>query len=41
MQQKHDERPRPKKLWTALSAGKQMASVFWDLENSLLMEWLP
>ena len=40
MQWKHDESPGPEKLWTALSAGKQMASVFWDIEDSLLMEWL-
>jgi hypothetical protein len=26
---------------TALSIGKQMAAVFWDMEDILMVEWLP
>jgi hypothetical protein len=26
---------------TAPSAGKQMATVFWDTEDILMVEWLP
>jgi histone-lysine N-methyltransferase SETMAR len=40
VQWKHDS-PCPKKFQTAPSAGKQMASVFWDIEGILLIEWLP
>jgi hypothetical protein len=40
-QWKHKENSRPKKFRTTRSAGKQMASVFWDTEGILLIEWLP
>jgi histone-lysine N-methyltransferase SETMAR len=41
MQWKHDESHCPKKFQTAPYAGKQVASVFWDMESTLLIEWLP
>jgi hypothetical protein len=41
MQWKHDGSSRPKKFWRAPSAGKQMATVFWDTEVILMVEWLP
>jgi len=40
MQWKHDDSLCPKKFWTAVYAGKQMASVFWDMESTLLIERL-
>jgi hypothetical protein len=41
MQQKFDKSPWPKKFQTAPSAGKQIATVFWDMEDILMVEWLP
>lgn len=35
------DEPTPVKAMTAPSAGKQMATVFWDKEGILLIEWLP
>jgi hypothetical protein len=40
MQWKNDDSPRPKKFQTVPSAGKQMVSVLWDMEDILLIEWL-
>ena len=33
--------PRPKKFKTQLSAGKVMATVFWDTKGVLMLEFLP
>jgi hypothetical protein len=42
MQWKRDDSLCPKKFRTAPYAGKQMASVFWDMEgDTFLIEWLP
>ena len=42
MQRRHDDSPPLEKLfWTAPPAEKQTASVFWGMEGSLLIEWLP
>jgi hypothetical protein len=41
MQWKNYDNLYPKKFQTALYAGKQMAPVFWDIEGTLLIEWLP
>jgi hypothetical protein len=41
MQWKHDGSPRPKKFQTASSAGKWLATVFWDMEGILMVVWLP
>jgi histone-lysine N-methyltransferase SETMAR len=38
---KASHEPTPVKALTAPSAGKQMATVFWDKEGILLIEWLP
>lgn len=35
------DEPSPVKARVAPSAGKQMATVFWDKEGILLIEWLP
>jgi hypothetical protein len=41
MQQKHGRSPWHKKFQTAPSAGKQMAKVFGDIKQILMVEWLP
>ena len=33
--------PRPKKFKTQLSAGKVMATVFWDSEGATVLDFLP
>lgn len=40
-QWKHPDSPPPKKAKAQQSAGKRMATVFWDCEGILLIEWLP
>ena len=40
-QWKHPSSPRPKKFKQILSAGKIMASVFWDRKGILLCEFMP
>jgi hypothetical protein len=32
---------QPKKFQTAPSAGKQMATVFWDMVGIQMVEWFP
>jgi histone-lysine N-methyltransferase SETMAR len=41
MQWKHPDSPAPVKPLSTPSAGKRMATVFWDSEGILLIEWLP
>jgi hypothetical protein len=41
MQWKHKGSPPPKKFKVQHSAGKVMATVFWDSEGILLIEYLP
>jgi histone-lysine N-methyltransferase SETMAR len=41
MQWKHLDSPPPRKFRTQPSAGKLMATVFWDIEGLLLLEWMP
>lgn len=41
MQWKHAESPAPKKFKTQASAGKIMASVFWDCQGLLLIDYMP
>ena len=41
MQWKHPESPTPVKALETPSAGKRMATVFWDNKGILLIEWLP
>jgi len=38
MQWKHVESPPPKKFRTQTSAGKVMATIFWDSEGLLLTD---
>jgi hypothetical protein len=40
-QWKHPELPKPRKFKQTLSAGKEMASVFWDRKGLLLCEFMP
>lgn len=40
-QWRHSNSPKPKKFKQTLSAGKVMASVFWDRKGVLLCEFLP
>lgn len=40
-QWKHSESPKPKKFKQTLSAGKIMATVFWDRQGVLLVEFMP
>ena len=41
MQWRHSGSPRPKKFKTQQSAGKVMATVFWDKEGILMTNYLP
>ena len=41
MQWKHKESPTPKKFRVHQSAGKIMATVFWDSEGVLFLEFMP
>ena len=41
MQWKHHDSPTPKKFRTQPSAGKIMATVFWDSEGILLVDYMP
>ena len=40
-QWKHADSPPPKKAKSVLSAGKVMASIFWDAKGILLIDYLP
>lgn len=40
-QWKHADSPPPKKAKAVRSAGKVMASVFWDAKGILLIDYLP
>ena len=40
-QWKHVTSPTPKKAKSVPSAGKVMASVFWDSEGVIMVDWLP
>ena len=41
MQWKHKDSPPPKKFRTQPSAGKVMATVFWDSEGILMIDYMP
>lgn len=41
MQWKHKGSPPPKKFRTQPSAGKIMATIFWDMEGVLMIDYLP
>jgi len=41
MQLKHKTSPTPKKFRVEKSAGKVMATVFWDAKGLLLLEFMP
>lgn len=41
MQWKHQASPPPKKFRTQPSAGKIMATIFWDTEGVILVDYLP
>ncbi len=41
MQWTHQGSPPPKKFKVQKSAGKIMATVFWDIEGILLIEYMP
>ena len=41
MQWKHHDSPPPKKFRTRLSAGKIMATIFWDAKGVLLIDYMP
>ena len=41
MEWKHTGSPRPKKSQPGLFVRKQMATVFWDQEGILMVDWLP
>jgi [histone H3]-lysine36 N-dimethyltransferase SETMAR len=41
MQWKHHDSPPPKKFRTQPSAGKVMATIFWDSDGVLLVDYLP
>ena len=40
-QWKRRDKPVPIKAKSQISAGKRMATVFWDRERILLLDWLP
>lgn len=40
-QWRHSRSPKPKKFKQTLSAGKVMATVFWDRKGVLLTEFMP
>ena len=40
-QWKHRSSPPPKKAMTVKSAGKVMASIFWDAKGILMIDYLP
>ena len=37
----HSDSPRPKKFGVEKSAGKFLASIFWDQDGILLTDYLP
>jgi len=41
MDWRHSGSPRPKKFRVLKSAGKFLASIFWDQEGILLVDYLP
>lgn len=41
MQWRHTSSPPPKKFRTQVSAGKVMATIFWDSQGVLLLDYLP
>lgn len=41
MQWKHKTSPAPKKFRTQASAGKVMATIFWDTDGVILIDYLP
>ncbi len=41
MQWKHEESPPPKKFHAQPSAGKIMATIFWDSKGLLLIGYMP
>ena len=41
MEWRHNGSPRPKKFRVQKSAGKVLASIFWDLDGILLIDYLP
>jgi len=41
MEWRHSGSPRPKKLRVQKSAGKFLASIFWDQDGTLLIGYLP
>jgi len=41
MEWRHSGLPRPKKFRLQTSAGKVLASIFWDQDGNLLIDYLP
>jgi len=41
MEWRHSGSPRPKKFRVQKSAGKDLASIFWDQDSILLIDYLP
>jgi len=41
MEWRHSGSPRPKKFWVQKSSGKVLASIFWDQDGILLIDYLP
>ena len=41
MEWRHSDSPRPKKIRVQKSAGKFLASLFWDQDGILLIDYLP
>jgi len=41
MEWRHSSSPRPKKFRVQKSAGKVLASIFWDQDRILLIDYLP
>jgi len=41
MEWQHSGSPRPKKFRVQKSAGKVLASIFWDQDGILLIDYLP
>jgi len=41
MEWRHSGSPRPKKFRVQKSAGKVLASIFWDQDGTLLIDYLP